>query len=54
MPSPRLTLRLSTTRTAISSATDRAATSALCIVADSAPESDTTTTPVAPSAAARR
>ena len=54
VPTPSVTLRLSTTRTGITSATERAASSALCIVADSAPESETTTMPVAPSACSAR
>ena len=45
---------LSTTRTGMTSATARAASSALCIVADSALESDTTTMPDAPSLCSSR
>ena len=48
MPWPIVTERESTTVTGTTSATLRAASSALCIVADSAADRDTTITPVAP------
>ena len=46
-----MTDRLSTTVTGMTSATERAANSAACMVADSAPLSEMVTTLVAPSAA---